>query len=198
MKKVFLSYLLFLLAIPANRLSAQQPLSPYPAPEASPLSDIPTLSGQKPYGVASSSNREDRPFGIAANLGTAALIGVSADYFITPVLDLEAGVGWGQYIGVNWHPFGYNYWWNWSPYIGASGVHVQDWSIPLYVSGFGVFREPKTEHYWGGYFPLGVQLISDGGFAFNVEVAFIALQSRTDHSWLYGPWGGVRLGYHFY
>lgn len=196
MKKVFLSYLFCLFAIPAGRLCAQQPFSPYPAPETVSLNSI---SGNKPYwGSGGSNNREDRRFGVAANLGTAAMIGISADFFVTPALNLEAGLGWGQYIGVNWHPFGYNYWWNWSPYFGASGVHVQDWIIPLYVSGFGIFREPKTEHYLGAYFPLGVQLISDGGFAFNVEVAFIALQSRTDHSWLYGPWGGVRLGYHFY
>jgi len=191
--KSFLAFLILGLAgMPGPGLFAQG--------TSLPRQDIRLTARSTPYGlIGSAANlREERPFGIAANLGTAAIAGVSVDYFVNPRLNLEAGIGIGQYLAVKYHPFGDRRRWMWSPYIGLAGGHVADWYSPL----FDFFSDDrKADHYFGFYLPVGGHFIADGGFSFNVEVACAALWPAKENNLvepLRGPFGGIRLGYHFY
>lgn len=196
MKKSALIFAICLSGFTLPCAGAQDASSPASFPRLSRRSDLPK-SHVGLFGGAQS-QRDDRRFGIAFNLGTAAVLGFSADYYVDPQLDLEAGIGMGQYLAVKYHPFGDRNWWSWSPYVGVAGVHVADSFSPL----FRFFSDDRdTDHYFGVYLPIGVHFIAEGGFSFNVEVAFAGLWPAEKQNLLdplYGPFGGIRLGYHFF
>lgn len=145
-----------------------------------------SLSGkreEKVLGKGSNHNmRFERPFGLSANFGTPALVGVSADYFLLEQLNLEAGIGPGQYVGVKYHFLGGFDWATWSPFVGASFFHAT-------LAGDSAI---------GAYLPVGVHYIGPNGFSFSIEASFAFAHSTDDDSQGAIPFGGIRLGYRFY
>jgi hypothetical protein len=141
--------------------------------------------GMEKYHKNSGNVRISRPLGISGNIGGGCIAGVSADYFVLPQLNFEAGFGFSQYAAVKYHFFGGDPERNWSPFIGAA------YCIPTFVGDEG-YREGL------GFFafPLGVHYISDRGFSFSIAVSMVLYENSYWNSAVI-PWGGIRIGYHF-
>jgi hypothetical protein len=134
------------------------------------------------YSQESHNIRNSRPLGFSFSLGKETLItGLSVDLFVTPSVNLEIGLGYGQYIGVRYHILGANDNIKWSPYLGASVVTY---------SSLEILPSPD-DRMWGGYIPLGVHFISSSGIAFSLEAGLLAVVGTVN------PWGGIQVGFHF-
>lgn len=196
------------------------------------LSSAPVSAPKSPE--ANAPSRKLNRFGVGGALGgPGALYSLNLDYYATPNIDIEAG---GSYIpfyssssGNRWDFFSafigvkYAFWGNdpgqrWSPYVGAfATVWVIGGDTAYVTSGSNFLSQQITTEkgyapFWGGYFPLGIELIAFNGFTFAFEIGYrylpsssVTLQSSsvpgatstvtsTNGS---GPWAAVKLGYHF-
>jgi hypothetical protein len=130
-------------------------------------------------------NRRARfPFGFNAyGFGPIGGAAITADYFITPKIALEAGAGFRDFdfnhgftVGARYHVFGKTML-NMTPYIGLytafhyNGSDLQNNSL---------------------YIPAGIHKIKKNGFSWSVEVAW---QRNTFFD--NGFSGGFRIGYRF-
>ena len=126
--------------------------------------------------------RANRRIGIGIQLGGPTMIcSAQADYFLTPKINIEAGVGLvGLYSGVKVHLSSSA----WSPYLGVKATFLPE--IKLFGGGG-----------WnpGLYAPIGIQYMSRDGFTFAFEGALLLTDSL---GWAFEPfWAGVKFGYHF-
>jgi hypothetical protein len=117
-------------------------------------------------------------FGINANFGGPGTIAsASLDYFVTPAVRLETGIGFfpSAYGGVKIHPWGKTHA-RITPYIGA----IANYSIgDTYSNGNHIM------------FPAGLHYISNH-FSCSIEAELVVL-SRTETFY----WGAVSFGYRF-
>ena len=111
-------------------------------------------------------------------IGPTNVAAIEVDYFITHNFNVEAGAGfYGVYASAKYYfgkadeakPL--------APYLGFT------YKLPELLTGdsHGVF-----------YFPLGIQLITKGGFTFAPEFAIKRVYSEGT-----GLWAALRFGYHF-
>ncbi|MDO9026249.1 MAG: hypothetical protein Q7U87_00055 [bacterium] len=137
--------------------------------------------------------RVKRPVGLSFNLGGPALFAsVSLDYFVLPVLNVEAGGGvWGYYTGPKFHFKG-----NtkkdvtlytgvlvtaYPPLPGASAFYDAGWNV----------SKPKTHYYV--YVPIGLNNISKNGYTTSIEIA----TSNAFIEWKVPIIFSLKFGYHF-
>lgn len=102
---------------------------------------------------------------------------VSYDYFISPILNLEAGIGFiGVHGGFRLHLSGNRGEKRWTPYIGASIAR-------------SLYRSVGTDYV--PYFPIGMHYIGKDQFNFAVEIAPLQLSFLS--------WNviGAKAGYRF-
>jgi len=122
--------------------------------------------------------REQYPHGISLyGVGPNLIGSFSYDYFITPHLNANAGVGFmGVHAGMNVHFWGGRVDKRWTPYVGAFIA----WAPFDYI---GVDFLP--------YFPIGIHYLGKNRFQFAFEIAPLQLQFQA--------WNvaGVKLGYRF-
>lgn len=110
-------------------------------------------------------------------VGPNVLGSVSYDYFITPHLNAETGIGFiGVHAGIKVHVWGGKTDNRWTPYFGASITRSLFPSV-------GVDYLP--------YFPLGIHFVGNNQFNFAFEIAPLQLK--------FFAWNvaGVKLGYRF-
>ena len=127
--------------------------------------------------------RKQNPLGLNLTLGGPSYsASLSADYFVSPSFNIEAGGGLiGFYGGIKYH-IGGNKSKNWTPYLG------------LYINGIpqiNLFSSSSGDFQIGTYVPLGMQYMSSGGFTFAIEAA----GGYTNDNFI--PWGALKFGYHF-
>ena len=129
--------------------------------------------------------RKDHRMGVNLNVGgPTVLLSLSTDYFITPCINIEAGIGlFGYYGGIKYHIGGKNLEKNWTPYIGIYRTTN---------TFFGLFGYKDV----GTYIPIGIQHIRSNGFSFGVEAAGLFINGNETNT---PPpiWGAIKLGYHF-
>lgn len=134
--------------------------------------------------------RKDNPFGINLYGGSPTLaVSVSLDYFITPNINIETGIGLlGYYAGAKYHIGGQVENRNWTPYVGAFYSVIVD----LGILGGG-------DDSPGIYIPFGINYLGNKGFNFSIELAARAHKEvGTFSDFVYIPiWGGIKIGYHF-
>jgi hypothetical protein len=132
--------------------------------------------------------RKYRPigFGITAFGPSLAYGSVSANYYLLPCMQLEAGTDIRSiYGGFNWYPFARKKDPLATPYLGAFLNYTtnQNWyefsDAP--VKGFK------------GYFPLGVQFFTKTGIVVSAEVAY----STPEYFELNNIFWGIKIGYQF-
>jgi hypothetical protein len=125
-----------------------------------------------------SNPRKINPSGISLYAVGPNLIGsVCYDYFITPYLNAEAGIGFiGVHGGLKVHLWGGNDNKKWTPYFGASITRS------LFPSA-GVDYLP--------YFPIGIHYVGEKRFNFAFEVAPFQIKMLA--------WNvvGAKFGYRF-
>ena len=129
--------------------------------------------------------RKDHPIGVNIVVGGPTVyLSSSIDYFLTPCINIEAGLGlFGYYGGIKYHFWGNNEEKNWTPYIGISRTTI---------SIFGLFGLSDV----GGYAPIGLQFIGENGISLAIEGAglfFVGDRTNT----LPPVWSALRFGYHF-
>jgi hypothetical protein len=127
--------------------------------------------------------RSQNPFGINVLLGgPTIIISVSADFFVTQNINVEAGVGvFGFFAGGKFHFLGQQESRHWTPYVGAIGTFIPD---IFNIEGEGIK---------GGYFPIGMHYFNESRFTFAIEVAPIIADYDDDIP----VWGAIKMGYHF-
>ena len=125
-----------------------------------------------------------RPMGVFIYAGGPVLLGVSLEYFISPVINLKAGGGWsGAFAGFEYHILGFR---NnpWTPY---SGILVNY----SYNGDYGV------------YIPFGLHYMSKEGISFGFDLALwikYTLDTTADNEKKhYEAFGSIsiRIGYRF-
>ncbi|MBU1243028.1 hypothetical protein KKD52_13485 [Myxococcota bacterium] len=129
--------------------------------------------------------RIERPFGVNFNYAGPALFGVSLTHFITPTLQLEAGIGpITRFFGGTYHFGGEQARKLWTPYAGLSVVD--------FINGIDDGDNPM----FAVYVPFGVQYSGRGGMTFSIEGAWAHI-SGTDGESIDVPWFGIKIGYRF-
>jgi len=130
--------------------------------------------------------RVENPFGVNINiLGPSVLLSLSIDYFVTPNINIETGLGIAGYFGgIKYHMFGERVDKEWTPYAGLYVTH-----IPA-ISFFGDSKSSRN----GLYLPVGIQYMSNGGFTFGAEVAGLTVKDIAGGT---AVWGAIKIGYHF-
>ena len=137
--------------------------------------------------------RADRPFGVSCNLGGPTYIAsASLDYFVSPVLNIEAGGGiWGYYAGPKFHVRGNQ--------AGREGTLYTGFLVAVFppLPGTDAFYnagwyvpEPKTRVKM--YVPLGISSISRSGYTFAMELAWAPVKEMKIPFWF-----SLKFGYHF-
>lgn len=130
--------------------------------------------------------RSDRPLGLNFEYAGPALFGLTATYFLTPTIQLEAGLGpITRFFGATYHFDGHNPRKLWTPYIGLSVVDFHNLEPDGGDDGMGAI-----------YIPFGVQYSGRGGLTFAVEGAWAHLNTG-DGDTLDVPWFGIKVGYRF-
>jgi hypothetical protein len=110
-------------------------------------------------------------------MGPNAIGSISYDYFLTPKLNIETGIGYiGIHAGIKVHLWGGKIDSRWTPYIGAAVAKSLFHSV-------GVDYLP--------YFPIGIHYIGKKQFNFAFEIAPFQLKF---FAWNFA---GVKLGYRF-
>jgi hypothetical protein len=110
-------------------------------------------------------------------MGPNAVGSISYDYFITPSINSEVGIGYiGVHAGIKLHFWGRNDERQWTPYIGASVAR-------------SLFRSVGVDYL--PYFPAGISFAGKNHFNFSFEIAPIQLK--------FSSWNvaGVKFGYRF-
>ncbi len=127
--------------------------------------------------------RSDRPTGIHFAYAGPALIGFTVTHFLTPTIQLEAGLGvLTRFAGVTYHFDGHNPHSRWTPYAGITLGDFHSWDSGM-------------DKYYGVYIPLGFQFSGRGGFTFSVEGAWATVSDGTEtYSF---PFFGLKVGYRF-
>ena len=130
--------------------------------------------------------RTDRPLGLNFEYAGTALFGLTATYFITPTIQLEAGLGpITRFFGATYHFDGHNPRKLWTPYIGLSVVDFHNLDEDGGDGGLGAV-----------YIPFGVQYSGRGGMTFAVEGAWAHI-NPGDGETIDIPWFGIKVGYRF-
>jgi len=115
--------------------------------------------------------RVKRPMGLSLNLGgPTILVSASLDYFILPILNIEAGGGiWGYYAGPKYHFRGQRNM-RTTLYTGVlvTAIPPLPGSDVFYKAGWNV-PEPKTNYDF--YIPIGISNMSRSGYTFSLEIA---------------------------
>jgi hypothetical protein len=146
-------------------------------------------------GTATQKNnpRGNRPLGLSLNLGGPTILAsFSADYFILPMLDIEAGGGiWGYFGGMKLHING-NQPKNSTLYSGVvlTAFPPLPESDRFYKAGWNV---PKPKTIYDLYVPVGITDISSSGYTFSLEIA----TSRCIMKWKVPFIFSAKFGYHF-
>ncbi|MDO9392243.1 MAG: hypothetical protein Q7U71_10790 [bacterium] len=157
------------------------------------LSLAASLSSQEIPKGGKENPRIKRPVGLSLNLGGPALFAsVSLDYFVLPVLNVEAGGGvWGYYAGPKFH-FKGNTKKNVTLYIGvlATAYPPLPGTSAFYDVGWNVSK-PKTHYYV--YVPIGLNNISKNGYTTSIEIA----TSNAFTEWKVPIIFSLKFGYHF-
>lgn len=132
--------------------------------------------------------RVKRPFGVSLNLGGPTILAsVSLDYFVLPVLNIEAGGGiWGYYAGAKYHLKGNVKKKTVTLYTGALLTAFP----PLFEMPFDA-RSPKTYYYV--YMPVGLNNITKNGYTTSIEIA----TSNAFVDWKVPLIFSLKFGYHF-
>lgn len=147
-------------------------------------------SPSKDISTGGPNRRKQHPFGInLIGFGPGGLASASIDYFVTPKVAIEGGIGFrnevgdiGYFLGGRYHIFG-NTFLNLTPYIGAyTSFH--------YNQGHENSIDGLQNH--GFYMPFGLHKIKRSGFNWAVEVAYEKNTFKDDHLAF-----GFRLGYRF-
>jgi len=134
--------------------------------------------------------RVKRPMGLSFNLGGPTYIAsVSLDYFLLPVLNIEAGGGvWGYYLGPKYHFNGYNNKNKTTSYAGILFTAYPSLDIgPSWGRG-------KRETSYGVYVPIGLNTISNTGHTFSIEIAYNSMNKQFTS---FPLWFSLKWGYHF-
>lgn len=133
---------------------------------------------------ASNNPRIERPMGINFDLASPSILGLTFDYFISPKINLEAGIGRnGISLGGAYHFNGDMENKKWTPYIGLYAGHKFN------LTSFKDDKENDVYTKNGAYIPFGMQYLNHDGIIIRFE---IELQS---FGLLYS--GGIKIGYHF-
>jgi len=110
-------------------------------------------------------------------IGPNAVGSVSYDYFVTPHLNAEAGIGFiGVHLGLKTHFWGGRADKKWTPYLGASITR-------------SLFPSVGTDYL--PYFPAGINYVGENGFNFAFEIAPLQL------NFLAWNVAGLKFGYRF-
>jgi hypothetical protein len=129
--------------------------------------------------------RKKYPIGInAIGFGSSRYVGASIDWFITPKINIEGGIGIEEYIdfspnsfiGVKYHIFGKTVT-NLTPYVGIFGI-----ASPLNSSNQQLL-----------YFPIGIQKIKRNKLTWSAEIGYRINLNVNQNNW----WGGFKIGYRF-
>ena len=146
-----------------------------------------TLSASDSFGKVDllKNRRKKHPLGI--NVGVLGITGwgnVSADWFITPKLNVEGGLGI-QTTGLS--PISY---------FGGVKYHILGKSPSNLTPYFGIYDAVFTNegklHQHNLYFPIGIHKIKRNKFSWSLEVAY-QFNSYSDRN----LWGGFKIGYRF-
>ncbi len=139
--------------------------------------------------------RKEFPIGLNLNIGGPSfIIGVSADAFVIPSINIEAGIGTGFLMvpgsffgGIKYHSDAHtdSYW---TFYSGLMGIAA----TTSYSS-----ERPTSKLFGLVYLPVGTQYIADNGFTFSVEVAGLYDKNADLYANHFGVWVGVKIGFHF-
>ena len=135
--------------------------------------------------IESTNPRLTNPFGININIGgPSILLSFSSDYFITPNLNIEVGLGFiGLFGGIKYHLNGKKDDKNWTPYLGLYAVHIPKIEF--------ITTTPARN---GLYIPIGIQYMSNKGYIVGAEIAGITISDIANGT---PVWGAIKLGYHF-
>ena len=151
------------------------------------------LGAQPAPGSISYNPRANRPFGVSLNLGGPTYIAsASLDYFILPVLNIEAGGGiWGYYAGPQYHFKGNENNREGTLYTGlmVTAFPPLPGSDAFYNAGWNV-PAPKTRY--KVYLPLGISSVSHNGYTFAMEIALAPVKELKIPFWF-----SFKFGYHF-
>ncbi len=129
--------------------------------------------------------RSERPFGINFAYAGPALFGVTITAFVTPTVQLEAGIGpITRFVGATYHFGGERARKLWTPYTGVSFVD--------FTNGI----DDGSDELFGVYVPFGIQYSGRGGMTFSIEGAWAHISSGSGDS-LDIPWFGIKVGYRF-
>lgn len=128
--------------------------------------------------------RSERKFGIGGQLlGPTLLLSANLNYFITHNFNVEIGGGiMGYYGGLKFYFGKADKQHKWTPYFGAHYTSV----VFLNISS-------SNENKNGIYAPVGIQLMTSGGFTFAPEIAYLYLDKNQKTP----IWGAIKFGYNF-
>ena len=114
--------------------------------------------------------------------GPGAYGSLSYDRFLSPNINFEIGAGPATlFTGINYH-YGGESMKNWTPYLGGYLVYI--WI-------FDIFPDDDNLSSVAGYIPVGLRLMSGGGFSMAFEGGvFVGVGDLL-------PFGGVKVGYMF-
>lgn len=131
--------------------------------------------------------RAKYPLGINFTiLGPSGLLGASADFFITPKVNFELGLGLNNDKAVN------------PNYFAGLKYHILGNSISNTTLYFGGYIKNNFENPTGGliqelYLPIGLQRIKKNKFAWNIELAYKYNVEEAKSI----VWGALKLSYRF-
>ncbi len=137
--------------------------------------------------------RKSRPFGLALNIaGSALTVGLSANWFITPRINAEAGFSIsGYHVGGKYFFMAKEYS-KWGFYLGANYFYFNFTAGGPVAVGSGV------------YSPVGAYYISSDGLSLGLElgVMYSNIHSNmilgiAEKEFVFTGMGGIKLGYHF-
>jgi hypothetical protein len=133
-------------------------------------------------------HRSERKFGIGAQLlGPTLIFSANLNYFITHNFNVEIGAGAiGYYGGLKYYFGKQDKQHKWTPYFGIHYTSVTFFNISLTGNSSNTQKN-------GIYAPIGIQLMTNGGFTFAPEIAYIHLDNYNKTK----VWGAIKLGYNF-
>ncbi|MBI4726268.1 hypothetical protein HY768_03415 [candidate division TA06 bacterium] len=140
--------------------------------------------------------RVKRPFGLNLNLGGPTyLASVSLDYFLLPVLNIEAGGGLtGYYAGPKYHFNGNAKRDKTTIYTGILFVVVPPVDIIELGPSGDQWKTQPTKTYYGLYAPVGFNTIYRNGYTFAIEIAYSSINKEFTSVPLYFS---LKFSYHF-
>jgi hypothetical protein len=141
--------------------------------------------------------RIKRPLGLSLNLGGPTFIAsASVDYFVLPLLNVEAGGGiYGYYLSSKYHFQGYAKREKTTLYAGLSLIAMPPYASDGRSSSSDKWLSPyQQKTLYGVYIPVGFNTIYKNGYTFSIEIAYSSIIKEVTS---FPMWFSLKWGYHF-